>query len=166
MRGEGRPAADDATERSAVGRCDRREGALTRQGLGSLRTGTGTGDAWHVGRARRSGWGGGGYARPWLQPFPALIVLGENRTPSRSHCAAPASSAPAGGGGAREGCWGTRARQRRGETQRRTQRGKVPSEASTEAHCEPRGPRALWEPGKNGGWGPCPRGPPARARPP
>lgn len=80
---------------------------------------TGTGVTGH----HRVGWGGGGRpgqagsdrvrARPWLQPFPALIVLGENRTQSGSHCPAPQLCSP----GAREGCWETRESQRLLETE-------------------------------------------------
>lgn len=71
-----------------------RERSRTRRGLTpTLGAGT-SGTPEGRGRSAR----GAEAARPWLQPFPALIVLGENRTLSRSHCPAPPALLPGGSG--------------------------------------------------------------------
>lgn len=105
--GAGRPTSQPrgtATDQRPVGRKDRGRGLPVLAGAGLS-----SDWRWHAGRLAcracqkvRARWGrpgrqgGGAHARPRLQPFPALIVLGENRTPSRSHCLAPPALLPWG----------------------------------------------------------------------
>lgn len=97
-------------------------------------------------------------ASPWLQPFPALIVLGENRTLSCSHCPLPPQLCSPGPG---EGCWETRERQRPIETEKLRD---TETEAQRKGFCEKDTLKSIVKSlggglcgnlGRMGSWQPC-----------
>lgn len=106
--------------------------------------------------------GGGVLARPWLQPFPALIVRGENRTLSRSHCLAPPALLPRGSermlGNKREP--ETR-RDRDAERHRDRYKGeRFSQKRALKLIVSRAGPGHCGNHERMGGGRPCPRGPP------